>query len=462
MPQSSFRKCHKVLHFFIDVGIQSALYIWVEAIERRSMKYLKRIVDNDLQARLESMGAVLIVGPKWCGKTTTAEQQASSVLRLNDPDMREAYLATAQVKPSNLLKGSFPRLIDEWQEAPQLWDAIRLSVDESQRPGLYILTGSTTIDRSNIHHTGTGRISRLKMYPMSLYESGESNGLISLSALFDDPDMNLDGIQSNLDINGLIFAACRGGWPSSLTLKTDRAKLFVAKDYFDNICDNDIASVSDIANNPRKTRLLLRSYARNVSTLATNGKIIADVNANAPMSESSFYERLSALERLFVLEDVGAWCPSIRSKTAIRSSNKREFVDPSIAIAALGLSPAYLETDLKTFGFIFECLCIRDLRVYSSAKNGEISYYRDRYGLEADAVLHLDDGRYALIEIKLGSHQIEEGATHLLKLKDIIIRSGVDEGALRAPDLLIILTGGHMAYRRSDGVIVLPIGCLKD
>jgi len=426
------------------------------------MNYLKRIIDDDLQLRLDSVGATLIVGPKWCGKTTSAEQKAESVLRLNDPDMREAYLATANTKPSNLLKGATPRLIDEWQEAPQIWDAVRTSVDQLRETGLYILTGSTTVKKTNIHHTGTGRISRLKMYPMSLYESGESNGLVSLSALFDNPDMDIDGIQSELDVNNLIFAACRGGWPSSLGLKSDKAKLFIAKDYFNNICDNDISTVDDVVRSPSKTRLLLRSYARNVSTLATNSKILGDINANEEMSESSFYEYLDALKRLFVLEDVDAWCPNIRSKSAIRSSNKREFVDPSIAIAALGLSPDYLETDLKTFGFIFECLCVRDLRIYSNAQNGKISYYHDKYGLEADAVLHLDDGRYALIEIKLGSREIEEGAKHLVELKNLVRQADNGQSAIREPDLLIVLTGGPIAYRRPDGVIVLPIGCLKN
>ncbi len=428
------------------------------------MSYLKRVVDDELQLRLDSVGATLIVGPKWCGKTTTAEQKAKSILKLNDPDMREGYIKTAQTKPSNLLKGATPRLIDEWQEAPELWDAVRTSVDELHQTGLYILTGSTTIKKSNIHHTGTGRISRLKMYPMSLYESGESNGTISLKDLFDHPDYDIDGTLSTLDVNQLIFAACRGGWPSSLQLKTDKSKLFVAKDYFNNICENDISSIDDIARSPSKTRLLLRSYARNISTLATNSSILNDVNANETMGDSSFYEYIDALKRLFVIEDIDAWCPNIRSKTSIRSSNKREFIDPSIAVAALGLSPDYLQTDLKTFGFIFECLCIRDLKVYSGEQNGTISYYRDKFGLESDIVLHLDDGRYALIEVKLGSRDIEEGANHLVELKSLIHRHNEENNSskLREPDLLIVLTGGPIAYRRDDGVMVIPIGCLKD
>lgn len=428
------------------------------------MAYLKRIVDEDLQLRLDSVGATIIVGPKWCGKTTTAEQKAKSILRLNDPDMREAYIATAQTKPSNLLKGENPRLIDEWQEAPELWDAVRTSVDLRREPGLYILTGSTTIEKDNIHHSGTGRISRLKMYPMSLYESKESNGLISLTDLFAKPNLDIDGTQSQLDVNDLIFAACRGGWPSSLNLKTNKAKLFIAKDYVNNICESDISSIDKIDRSPSKTRLMLRSYARNVSTLATNSSLIKDINANEKMSESSFYEYLDALKRLYVIEDVEAWCPNIRSKTSIRSSNKREFIDPSIAVAALGLSPEYLETDLKTFGFIFECLCIRDLKAYSNRMGGKVSYYRDKFGLEADAVLHLDDGRYALIEFKLGSKEIEEGANHLCELKNLIRKHNEAnlQNMLREPDLLVVLTGGPIAYNRADGVLVIPIGCLKD
>lgn len=425
------------------------------------MAYLKRIVDEDLELRLDSVGATIIVGPKWCGKTTTAEQKARSILRLNDPDMREAYIATAQTKPSNLLKGDNPRLIDEWQEAPELWDAVRTSVDQRRETGLYILTGSTTIKKDNIRHSGTGRISRLKMYPMSLYESGESNGSISLADLFNNPDCDVDGLQSQLDVNDLIFAACRGGWPSSLNLKTNKAKLFISKDYVNNICESDISSIDKIERSPSKTRLLLRSYARNISTIATNSTLLSDINATEDMSESSFYEYLDALKRLYVIEDVEAWCPNIRSKTSIRSSNKRGFVDPSIAVASLGLSPEYFETDLKTFGFIFECLCIRDLKVYSGRLGGKVSYYRDKFGLEADAVLHLDDGRYALMEIKLGSKEIEEGAKHLCELKRLI-RAHNESGQLREPDLLVVLTGGPIAYRRPDGVMVIPIGCLKD
>lgn len=428
-------------------------------------EYLKRIVDEELKLRLEAFGATLIVGPKWCGKTTTAEEQANSVLKMQDPDMREGYLVTARTKPSLLLKGDNPRLIDEWQEAPVLWDAVRTAVDERQEEGLFILTGSTSVDDKQIHHTGTGRISRLKMYPMSLFESNESNGQISLRKLFDHPELDIDGIMSDMKVEDLIFAACRGGWPSSLRKKSDAAKLIVAKDYLRNVCESDISTVDGVTRNPLLAELILKSYARNVSTLAKRSIIFKDVSANADsISRSTFDSYLNALERLFVIEDVEAWCPAIRSATTIRSGKKREFVDPSIAVAALGLSPDYLEKDLKTFGFIFECMCIRDLKIYSQALNGKVSYYHDRYDLEADAVLHISDGRYALIEFKLGSAEIEEGAKHLLKIRDLVREYNEKEKQvpLREPDLLIVITGGNMAYTREDGVRVVPIGCLRD
>ena len=350
------------------------------------MEYLPRIVDDELNLRLEAFGATLIVGPKWCGKTTTGEQRARSILRMQDPDRRAGYLTTAETKPSLLLKGENPRLIDEWQVAPVLWDAVRTAVDQRQEEGLFILTGSTSVDTSRIMHSGTGRISRMKMYPMSLYESGESGGSISLKALFDAPALDIDGAASELSIEGLIFAACRGGWPISLRRRSDSARLMIARDYLNNICESDISTVDGVQRNPAWTALILRSYARNVSTLAKKANIYKDVAANADsMTYVTMDAYLNALEKLFVIEDIEAWCPAIRSATTIRSGRKREFTDPSIPVAAMGLTPAYLETDLKTFGFIFECLCIRDLKVYSQALGGRLSYYHDRLGLEADA-----------------------------------------------------------------------------
>lgn len=426
--------------------------------------YLPRIVDNILAERLEAVGAVLIAGPKWCGKTTTAEQQAKSVLKLQDPDKTQGYLKTAEVKPSLLLKGENPRLIDEWQMAPVLWDAVRSAVDERGEEGLFILTGSTTVDSSTIMHSGTGRISRMVMYPMSLYESEESNGQISLHALFETPEMDIDGIMSNLTVEELVFAACRGGWPSSLTKKTEKAQLFVSQNYVDNICDSDASTVDGVKRSSERVRAVLRSYARNLSTLASEKTILDDVAANySDITSPTLSSYVDALEKLYVIENVPAWCPAIRSASAMRSGKKREFVDPSIAVAALGLSPDGLLVDLNTFGFIFECLCIRDLKAYSFAWNGSVSYYHDRYGLEADCVLHLSDGRYALIEFKLGSREIEEGAAHLCQLKQLIREANEKKGLrIREPDLLIVLTGGEMAYTRNDGVKVIPIGTLRN
>ena len=425
-------------------------------------EYLTRVIDEELEYYLEAFGAVLITGPKWCGKTTSAEQKAKSVLKLQDPDKSLGYLITAETKPSLLLKGAKPRLIDEWQMAPVLWDAIRTSVDELQEEGLYILTGSTTVDEKTIMHSGIGRIARLKMLPMSLYESGDSNGTISLKKLFNDNNYLIDGKKSNLSIEELIFVACRGGWPSSLNTKSNRAKLLIAKSYVDNVTMNDISTVDGKVKDPSKVKQLLRSYARNIATTATNKTIIDDINVNVKLSETSFYEYVNALNKLFVISNIPAWNPSIRSKTSIRSLEKKMFIDPSIAVAALGLTPDKLTQDLNTFGFIFENLCSRDLEVYSMSLRGRISYYRDREGLEVDAVLHLDDGRYALIEFKLGSKQIEEGAKHLLKVCSLIEKANLNKKTkIKKPDILMIITGGEMAYTRNDGVKIIPIGCLK-
>ena len=383
-----------------------------------SFEYIKRVCDSELELKLEAFGAVHIVGPKWCGKTTTAKQYAKSYIEMQDPDKRDMYMETAKIKPSNLLIGENPRLIDEWQIAPNLWDAVRVSVDRRNEDGLYILTGSNSIDKTEIMHTGTGRIDTLSMYPMSLYESGESNGKVSLTELFNNPLALEDGCESDLSIDNLIFAACRGGWPSSIFKKSDKAKLLVAQSYFEGLCREDMSNVDGVKRNETSSRLLLRSYARNISTIASNQSIINDINANTEMSESTFYDYVNVLKKLYVIQDVEAWCPAIRSKSAIQATNKREFVDPSLVVAALGVDPDYFNLDLKTFGFIFETLCVRDLKVYSAAHDGKVSYYRDRYGLEADCVLHLRDGRYALIEFKLGSSDIEDGAKHLTELEE--------------------------------------------
>ena len=426
-------------------------------------KYLKRVIDDILKKRLEMVGAILIQGPKWCGKTTTAEQHAKSALKLQDPDNLKSHLELASIRPSALLKGETPRLIDEWQIAPVLWDAVRTSVDNLNEEGLYILTGSTSVDESKIMHSGTGRISRLTMRPMSLYESKESNGKISILDLFNSADMDIDGINSELSIEDLIFACCRGGWPDSLNKKTNEAQLFVAYDYIDNICESDASTIDGVKRDPQRVRTILQSYARNISTLATNETIIKDIQANfANISKSTYYSYIDALNRLFVINNIPAWNPNIRSATVIKSSSKKQFIDPSIGVAALELTPEILLYDLNTFGFIFENLCIRDLTVYSSSVGGKVSHYRDKYGLEADCVLHLRDGRYAIIEFKLGSNGIENGAKNLIKL-DNLIKKNIKEKKLniKAPSFLAIVTGGEYAYTRPDGVKILPIGVLR-
>jgi hypothetical protein len=333
-------------------------------------------------------------------------------------------------------------------------------------PGQFMLTGSNSIDLSKIMHSGTGRISRMRMYPMSLYESGESTGAISLQELFDNPTtLDIDGVASNMDINNLIYAACRGGWPAALRFGNSREACKIAKEYLEGVVEADIMNVDGVKRDPDLARAIIRTYSRNLSTLAKRSNLVKDVNAlREGCSDRTFDDYIKVLTRLFIIQDLPAWSPAVRSATVIRRSPKRGLVDPSIAVASLGLSPQTLEVDLKTFGFIFECMAIRDLKAYTQANGGTVSFYHDRYDLEADAVLHLDDGRYALIEFKLGSAEIEMGASHLLKIRDLVRDYNAKEQQLRLrePDLLLVITGGPMAYTRPDGVKVIPLACLKD
>ena len=425
------------------------------------MKYRKRYADNILQDKLETFGAVLITGPKGCGKTTTAKQASASIVEFQDEDLRAGYLAVAATSPSKLLDGPKPRLFDEWQDAPKIWGAIRKYIDDSQLHGQFILTGSTAADVET-PHTGTLRISRMRMSPLSLFESEESNGTVSLKELFDHPE-KFDGCHSDLDIDSLIYAICRGGWPSTFTITDKKHSLMVVKDLFDQTCDIDASRIGGKSRNPQWLRQILRSYARNICTLADNKTVLADVMANTGLTEPTYYEYVQALEKLFIIEDVEAWCPAIRSKSAIRASRKKNLVDPSIAVAALDIEPELFNTDFHTLGFLFESLCIRDLKIYSSPYGGTVSYYHDRYGLEADAVLHLADGRYALCEIKLGQNEVDDGAKHLLEIEELVKKHNEDETQvpLRLPDLKIVITGTEYGYRRDDGVFVIPIGCLK-
>lgn len=426
------------------------------------MDYMRRVADDQLALKMEAFGAALILGPKGCGKTTTGKRFSKSFVEFQDEDQRENLLLIANTKPSELLKGKKPILFDEWQDAPKIWGAIRKDVDDTGEVGQYILTGSSaaTVDTP---HTGTLRISRMKMYPMSLFESGESNGTISLMELFNDPG-SFDGCRSDLSIDGIKHAVCRGGWPGSLNRKTERAQLAVAKDLFTQTYEVDISKIDNVKRNPVWANTILRSYSRNLCTLAEAKTILADVTATCEMSRQTYLDYISGFEKLMMIEDIEAWKPAIRSKTSIRSSKKRNFVDPSIAAAALGVSPEYFSKDYKTLGFLFECLCIRDLKVYSSAKGGRISYYHDRLDLEADAVLHLEDGRYALIEFKLGQSEVEEGARHLCKIERLIEEYNKKEKQvpLRLPDLKLIITGAQYGYARPDGVYVIPVGCLRD
>lgn len=426
------------------------------------MDYKSRIIDDLLDLKLESFGATLIKGPKGCGKTTSAKQKAKSFLEFQDEEVRDNLLAVAEVAPKKLLTGEKPRLFDEWQDAPKLWGTIRKDIDDTGLNGQYILTGSTS-QLPDTPHTGTLRISQILMYPMSLYESEESNGEVSLMDLFNKPD-DFDGCESKLTIDELIFAICRGGWPRSLFNKTPRSQLEIAKDLYKQTYSVDISNIDKKKRNARWAQALLQSYSRNICTLAENKTIFGDVKANFDISDATLYDYIDALERLYIVEDIDAWCPAIRSKTVVRASKKRNLIDPSIAVAALGLSPEYFNTDFKTLGFLFESLCIRDLKIYSSAFDGKMSYYRDRYGLEADGVLHLNDGRYALIEFKLGSKEIDDGAEHLCKIESLIEEYNQKEKQckLRLPNLKIVITGTQYGYRRPDGVFVIPIGCLKN
>lgn len=425
------------------------------------MDYVKRIIDKEIKKKLAVMGAVVIKGPKWCGKTTSAKKISKSVIEMQNPEMAENYMELAATKPSLLLEGEKPRLIDEWQIAPTLWNAVRYDVDKTGRKGQYILTGSATPNDINDKylHSGVGRFSFINMKPFSLYESNESNGKISLKDIF-DKKVNIDGIRSELTYEKLAYALCRGGWPASLGLDEENA-LEISKSYIDVLCESDISKVDNISRNPRLARTILRAYSRQISTIDSDKTLYEDVMSNyAEVTERTIIEYLHALERLYIIEEIDSWNPNIRSKTAIRSSKKKTMVDPSLAVAALGVSPKDLMLDINTFGLLFENLVDRDLSIYVNGIGGYIEHYRDRYGLECDSVIHLNDGRYGLIEVKLGSMKgIKEAEEHLLKLKSLIEKNK----KMRKPEFLMIVTGiTDIAYTTNNDIMVVPIGCLKD
>lgn len=433
--------------------------------------YKNRVADRLLAEKLEAFGAVLIEGPKYCGKTTLASQQAGSILSMADTDTLGQNLALARTNISRLLAGETPRLIDEWQIAPQFWDAVRNEVDKRNEDGQFMLTGSAVppkpkkdengniIEEENIHHTGTGRISRLRLRTMSLWESEDSAGDVSLEELFINPG-TVDGV-SNIDLDRLAYLTCRGGWPKAVLKKSEKAALAQAFDYYDSVVSNDIKRVDDIDRDEELTKRIMRSYARNQGTQATVGTILADIKSNGDerMSDSTVYSYIKALKEIFVIEDSIAWNPNLRSKTAIRTSDTRYFIDPSIATAALGMGPKDLINDMATFGFIFETLAIRDLRVYADALDGKVYHYRDKNNLECDAVILLRNGSYGLVEVKIGGTEpIREGAESLKTLS-----SKIDSTRMKTPSFMMVLTGiGNFAYKRpEDGVLVVPIGCLK-
>ena len=433
--------------------------------------YKNRVADRLLAEKLEAFGAVLIEGPKYCGKTTLASQQAGSILSMADTDTLGQNLALARTNISRLLAGETPRLIDEWQIAPQFWDAVRNEVDKRNEDGQFMLTGSAVppkpkkdengniIEEENIHHTGTGRISRLRLRTMSLWESEDSTGDVSLEELFINPD-TVDGV-SDIDLDRLAYLTCRGGWLKAVLKKSEKAALAQAFDYYDSVVSNDIKRVDDIDRDEELTKRIMRSYARNQGTQATVGTILADIKSNGDerMSDSTVYSYIKALKEIFVIEDSIAWNPNLRSKTAIRTSDTRYFIDPSIATAALGMGPKDLINDMATFGFIFETLAIRDLRVYADALDGKVYHYRDKNNLECDAVIHLRNGSYGLVEVKIGGTEpIREGAESLKTLS-----SKIDSTRMKTPSFMMVLTGiGKFAYKRpEDGVLVVPIGCLK-
>lgn len=437
------------------------IFKWVKTMKQKN--YKKRIADELINMKIEVFGALNIVGPKGCGKTETASQRCKTIIAFQDEDKRENLLKVANTQPSNFTKESKPVLFDEWQDAPKIWGTVRTYCDNHpEELGSFYLTGSSA-KNVKVPHTGTLRIANLKMLPMSLYETGESNGKISLMDLFNDPS-KFNGCKTNTTLDDLIYALCRGGWPRYLYAKTKNGELLVAKELYEQTYTTDISSVDGITRDPEIAKLILRSYARNICTLADNRVIIGDVNSNHPISEATYYDYISALKKLYIVDDLEAWCPAIRSKSAIRSGVKRNIIDPSIAVAALGASPQYFSKDFKTLGFLFESLCIRDLKVYSSSMNGTMSYYHDRYGLEADGVLHLEDGRYALLEFKLGESEVPEASEHLCEIERLIIEYNKKEKQcpLRLPDLKIIVTGTQYGYKDNNGVFVIPLACLKN
>jgi predicted AAA+ superfamily ATPase len=419
--------------------------------------YLPRLIEKTIKEKLSYIGAIQIEGPKWCGKSTTASRFAGTIIKLQDPIVYNRYKTYATTSKADLLLGDKPILFDEWQKIPEIWDFVRLDIDEqNSKAGQYILTGSAKPEDDPDRHSGTGRIARIRMSPLSLFESKESSGEVSLEKLFNEPENNVRG-QSKLTINDQVNLVCRGGWPGLYGQSIKNAINYV-KDYYEGLTNSDITDVDSIKRNPNRAKAILRTYARNISTLTDYQTMIRDLeNVGEGVDKTTFASYLNAFEKLFVIENIDAWTPKLRSATRIRMSQKKQFVDPSIAAVALGATSEELGKDMETFGFFFESMVTRDLRVYLDKLDGRVFYYRDKNELEVDCILKLDDGRWAAVEIKVGGNQLDNAAANLIKLKNI-----VDTGHMKEPSFLMIVYAGTSAYKRADGVYVVPVGCLKD
>ncbi|MCL2341686.1 MAG: DUF4143 domain-containing protein [Firmicutes bacterium] len=426
-------------------------------------EYIKRIIDDEIELQLQVTGAIVIKGPKWCGKTTSAKQYGKSILDLQNVKTLEENKRLAENDISLLLEGDKPRVIDEWQVIRPIWNAVRHDVDEKDDVGLYILTGSTTPVDDDTLHTGIGRMSFLEMKPMTLFESGESNGTISLQKIVDGTE-KVRGQKSTIDYQRLAFLTCRGGWPTAINKKDDIA-IQVVKTYVKGLVESDISKIDGRTRNPILARQILRAYGRHVSTIDSNQTIYEDVQANyGEITEQTIIDYMNVLKRLYVIDEIDSWNPNLRSKTSIRTSPKKGFTDPSIGIAAMEISPKELALDPKTFGFFFENLVNRDLSVYTNKIGGYVRHFRDRFGLECDHVLHFNNGKYGLVQTKLGTSQIDQGIEKLRELRVLIKSKNEEEGKIvtKEPDFYMVITGGETAYTTEDGIFIVPIGCLKD
>ena len=435
------------------------------------MRYYPRVIDNKIDRLTEAFNAVSIVGPKGCGKTRTAKERSKTVIEFQDEEKRDGYLSIAETAPSLFLKNEKPILFDEWQDAPKIWGMIRKACDDNpESVGEYYLTGSTSRN-IDTPHTGTGRITQIEMFPMTLFETGESNGSVSISRILSDPSYDFSGAASNLNLEDLFYSACRGGWPRCLALRSKEGKLEIARDYYRQIISKDISAYDGVKRNPEWARALLWSYARNMATTAKKNSIYADVRASFDVTDATLASYIEVLKRLYVIKDIDAWTPQIRSKTAIRAAKKHIFVDPSIAVAALGLNPDYFNGDLDLFGHVFENMVLRDLVAFSQIHDAHILHYTDDMGLEADAVYQAADGRYALIEIKLGMNRIPEAEDSLLRFRKAItdhnqkalVNKVHPKPVYREPSALIVICGNApMAYTTEKGIHIIPVGCLRD